>query len=67
MPTDIDRNTLERMLEEGSQLVEVLPPDEYADEHLPAAISIPLRTLRADTARALRKDAPVITYCWDGI
>ena len=67
MPTNINRNTLTRMLEEGAQLVEVLPPEEYADEHLPGAISIPLRTLRRDTVSALRKDAPVITYCWDGV
>ena len=67
MPTDINRKTLQRMLEEGAQLVEVLPPEEYAEEHLPGAISIPLRTLRADTVSALRMDAPVITYCWDGV
>lgn len=65
MPTDINRSTLQRMLEKGAQLVEVLPPDEYAEAHLPGAISIPLRALRADTVSALRKDAPLITYCWD--
>ena len=67
MPTTINRNTLQRMLEEGAQLVEVLPPGEYAEDHLPGAISIPLRTLRADTVSQLRWDAPVITYCWDGV
>lgn len=67
MPTDIDRHNLKRMLGDGAQLVEVLPAEEYAEDHLPSAVNIPLRRLRADTVSNLRKDVPVITYCWDGI
>ncbi len=66
MPTDIDRNTLQRLVREGAQLVEVLPPTEYAEEHLPGAISLPLKQLDASTVTMLRPDVPVITYCWDG-
>lgn len=66
MPTDIDRNTLRRLVAEGAQLVEVLPPAEYEEVHLPGAVSIPLRRLNGDTAATLKRDAPVITYCWDG-
>ncbi len=66
MPIDIDRTTLGRLISEGAQLVEVLPPAEYEEEHLPGAISLPLRRLTADTASTLRRDVPVITYCWDG-
>lgn len=65
MPTDIDRNSLKRMLDDGAQLVEVLPHADYVDDHLPGAVSIPLRSLRADSVTSLRKDVPVITYCWD--
>lgn len=67
MPTDIDRETLQRLLADGAQLVEVLPPDEYEEEHLPGAISVPLKRLDAGTTAGLRLDAPVVTYCWDGI
>jgi rhodanese-related sulfurtransferase len=67
MPTNIDRNTLQRMLADGAQLLEVLPPAEYAEDHLPGAVNVPLRGLRADAVATLRKDVPVITYCWDGI
>lgn len=67
MPTDVTRAGLERLLEQGAQLIEVLPPAEYAEDHLPGALSIPLKTLRADTVSHLRKDVPIITYCWDGI
>jgi rhodanese-related sulfurtransferase len=66
MPTPIDRAELERLLrEEHAQLVEVLPPDEYEDEHLPGAINIPLKTLDAETTRQLDPLRPVIVYCYD--
>ena len=46
MPTPIDRDELQRLRrEERAQLVEVLPADEFEDEHLPGAINIPLKTL----------------------
>jgi len=66
MPTPIDREELQRLLrEEDAQLVEVLPPDEYADEHLPDALNIPLKTLTRETTRQLDRDRPVIVYCYD--
>ena len=66
MPTVIDRAELERLLrEERAQLVEVLPPDEYEDEHLPAAINLPLKTLDAEATRQLDPQRSVIVYCYD--
>ena len=51
--------------EEGAQLVEVLPREEYEDEHLPGAINVPLKELDWESTAGLRKDAPVIAYCHD--
>ena len=66
MPTPIDRDELQRLLrDEHAQLVEVLPPDEYEDEHLPGAINIPLKTLDPQSTRQLDPDRPVIVYCYD--
>jgi rhodanese-related sulfurtransferase len=66
MPTSIDRDEVQRLLsEEHAQLVEVLPPDEYEDEHLPDAINIPLKTLDAETTRQIDPQRPVIVYCYD--
>ncbi|HEV2218078.1 MAG TPA: rhodanese-like domain-containing protein [Candidatus Dormibacteraeota bacterium] len=65
MPKEIDRAGLRRMVEVGAQLVEVLPAEEYLEEHLPGAISLPLKRLEADTASVLDKARPVIVYCWD--
>ena len=44
---------------------EVLPPDEYDDEHLPGAINIPLKTIDRETTRQLDRTKPVIVYCYD--
>jgi rhodanese-related sulfurtransferase len=66
MPTPIDREELQRLLRaEHAQLVEVLPSDEYEDEHLPGAINIPLKTLDAETTRQLDPQRPVIVYCYN--
>ena len=66
MPTAIDCAEVQRLLrEEHAQLVEVLPSDEYEDEHLPGAINIPLKTLDRDTTASLDRARPVIVYCYD--
>ena len=66
MPTPIDRDELERLLrKEHAQLVEVLQPDAYEDEHLPGAINIPLKTIDAETTRQLDPQRLVIVYCYD--
>jgi rhodanese-related sulfurtransferase len=65
MPTEIFRDEVRRLLTDGAQLVDVLPSQEYQDMHLPGAISIPLKELTEETTARLRKDQPVIVYCWD--
>jgi len=65
MPTPIGRDEVQRLLENGAQLVEVLPEDEYEDEHLPGAISIPLKSLDAESTGRLERERPVIVYCYD--
>jgi rhodanese-related sulfurtransferase len=65
MPDEIDREGLRRMVESGAQLVEVLPADEFAEDHLPGAISVPLSHIDAEGSKLLDKTRPVIVYCWD--
>ena len=65
MPTTIDREQVQKLTATGAQLVEVLPAEEYEDEHLPGAINIPLKTLDAVTARQLDPQRPAIVYCYD--
>ena len=65
MPTTIDREQVQKLTATSAQLVEVLPPEEYEDEHLPGAINIPLKTLDPATTCRLDRERPVIVYCYD--
>lgn len=65
MPKEIDRKELQRLVAGGAQLVEVLPAEEYAEDHLPGAISLPLRRLETEAVTVLDRNRPVIVYCWD--
>jgi rhodanese-related sulfurtransferase len=67
MPTKIDLARLRELLDGGAQLVEVLPGDEYTDEHLPGAVNIPIKTLDATTTAGLDRARPVIVYCSDSL
>ncbi len=61
----VDADDLGQLLSGGAQLVEVLPVDEYREEHLPGAINIPLKELDRERVARLNRDAPVIVYCHD--
>jgi rhodanese-related sulfurtransferase len=65
MPRSIDRNEVQRLMTRGAQLVEVLPAEEYLEEHLPGAINIPLRRIDLEARQRLEPGRPVIVYCWD--
>lgn len=61
----VDREAVGRLVA-GAQLAEVLPRDEYDDEHLPGALHVPLKQLPA-AASVLDRARPVVVYCWDGL
>ena len=67
MPATADRDLVLALVESGAQLVEVLPRDEYDEEHLPEAIHLPLKSLDRNPAGVLDPGRPVIVYCWDGL
>jgi rhodanese-related sulfurtransferase len=58
---------LRELLYQGAQLVEVLPPAEYTELHLPGAVSIPLKELDAQSTADLDRSKAVVVYCWDGL
>ena len=67
MPQSIDYHRMRELLDGGAQLVEVLPEQEYAEEHLPGAINLPLKRLDAATAAKLDRQRPIVVYCWDSL
>jgi rhodanese-related sulfurtransferase len=53
-------------MEGGAQLVEVLEEKQYQAAHLPGALHMPAWELTRERADAtLRRDRPVVVYCFD--
>jgi rhodanese-related sulfurtransferase len=65
MAKRIECAELQRLIERGAQVVEVLPEEEYRELHLPDAVNVPLKKLDASTAAELDRRNPVVVYCWD--
>lgn len=65
MPTEVSLTEVQRLIDDGAQLVETLPANEYDEEHLPGAISMPLKELTPERASVLDAARPVVVYCWN--
>ncbi len=65
MPKEILRKEVQRLIEEGSQVLDVLEVAEYRESHLPGAIHIHLRRLRQQARQKLDPERPVVVYCYD--
>jgi rhodanese-related sulfurtransferase len=66
MPQSIDHTEVRRLIsEESAQLVEVLPAEEFSEEHIANPINIPLKELDERAVRELDRQRPVIVYCND--
>jgi rhodanese-related sulfurtransferase len=65
MARNIERDEVQRLAGEGAQLLEVLPKEEYEEEHLPGAVNLSLRRLEAEARDVLDRGRPIIVYCWD--
>jgi rhodanese-related sulfurtransferase len=67
MVKEAARQDVQRLMDEGAQIVEVLPRTEYDDAHLPGAIHIPLQDLPDKAASQLDPKRPVVVYCYDSL
>jgi rhodanese-related sulfurtransferase len=47
----------------GFVVVDCRSPESYARGHIPGALSLPYRTITAETAARLSKDRTYVTYC----
>ena len=62
---EVSRQEVQDLMNQGAQLVDVLPTEEFQDDHLPGAINLPLRKIETQARRALDPSRPVVVYCWD--
>lgn len=67
MASGIGADRVRELIGQDAQLVEVLPEQEFREEHLAGAINIPLKRLDATTGAGLDTARPVIVYCWDSL
>ena len=65
MAREVNREQVQRLMEQGAQIVDVLPAREYGEDHLPGAINLPLRKIEAEASRVLDHTRPIVVYCWD--
>jgi len=65
---EIDSWDLSVALAAGDNVVvlDARSPEAFAREHIPGAINVPHRTMRAESVAAIDRTALVVTYC-DGI
>jgi rhodanese-related sulfurtransferase len=65
VPTDITRERVSGLVQQGAALVDVLPKREYEQEHLPGARSVPLGDLNRESTRELPRERAIVVYCQD--
>jgi rhodanese-related sulfurtransferase len=66
VPQDIDRSRLQELQSQGAAVVEVLPREEFENEHLAGAVNLPLQELRPEKVSQLLgadKRRAIVTYC----
>jgi hypothetical protein len=62
---EVSRHEVQELLDKGAQVVDVLPAEEFREDHLPGAINLPLRRVETEARGALDPSRPVVVYCWD--
>ena len=65
MAREIDREQVRRFMEQGAQIVDVLPAQEYREDHLPGAINLPIRRIETEASQVLDRARPIVVYCAD--
>jgi rhodanese-related sulfurtransferase len=65
MSRAIDLEGMRRLMDEGAQVVDVLPAREFGEDHIPGAINLPLRKIETEAAQVLDPDHPIVVYCAD--
>ena len=66
MPHEVhERAEVQALIARGAQVVEVLGPEEFEEDHLPGAINLPLRRIEREARDRLDASRPVLVYCWD--
>lgn len=61
----IDREQVRELMAQAAEIVEALPEKEFNEDHLPGAISFPLRRMNKESVGSLDRNRALVVYCWD--
>ena len=67
LSVECDPADLKRDLERGTAklvVVDARSPRDYDECHIPGAVSLPYRSITAETTAQFPKDVTFVTYCW---
>lgn len=67
MATPVHRQDVQRLLDRGATLVEVLPREDYEELHIAGARNIPLKEFGPRIREVLDPAQPVVVYCFDAL
>ena len=67
MPTSVDRQQVQGLIDRGATLVEVLEERQFRAAHLPGAVHIPGSDLTEDRVADLDRSRPIVVYCFDNL
>lgn len=65
MPTSVNRRELQRLLDQGASLVEVLEASQYRAAHLPGAVHVPAWEMTEQRVADFDRHRALIVYCFD--
>ena len=65
MPRPLDLYGLRRLMDQGAQLVDVMPERDYEEEHIPGAVNLSLRAIETEARQVLDAGRPIVVYCAD--
>jgi rhodanese-related sulfurtransferase len=66
MPQDIARDRVQQLMKQGAAIVEVLPREEFENEHLRGAVNLPLGDFKPeaiDNIIGTERNRAVVVYC----
>lgn len=65
MTREVGREQVRHLMEQGAQIIDVLPAREYGENHLPGAINLPLRRIETEASKVLDATRAIVVYCAD--
>lgn len=61
----VGHSEVQRLIEEGAQVLDALPPEDFAKRHIAGAINVPLERFSAELIAGIDATRATVTYCAD--